>query len=189
MSGLFDIGLSWNKTERTDLDRTTLQKKLEEIVADRYARREEANGAEQMRYIERMILLQMVDTLWKEHLLNMDHLKEGIGLRGYGQKNPLDEYKKEGFNMFRSMIETVKQQTVSALFRVQVMGKDEIERLEEERRREREEELKKVSKTSGGTTVAPERQPIRRDEAKIGRNSPCPCGSGKKHKKCCGSIR
>ncbi len=189
VSGVFNIDLTWDKTERADLSREQLLEKLEKAVNDRYSRQEEANGREQMRYLERMILLQMVDTLWKEHLLNMDHLKEGIGLRGYGQKNPLDEYKKEAFNLFTSMIETVKQQTVSALFRVQVMQKDEIERLEEERRQEREQELKMASRTSGGTTTAPERQPIRRDEAKVGRNAPCPCDSGKKYKKCCGSIR
>jgi preprotein translocase subunit SecA len=188
VTGLFNVDLTWNKSERTDLNSEQLLEKIGRVVADRYIRQEEENGAEQMRYLERMIILQMVDTLWKEHLLNMDHLKEGIGLRGYGQKNPLDEYKKEGFSMFTSMIETVKQQTVSALFRVQVMGRDEIERLERERREEREEELKKTSITSGGTTIAPDRQPIRRNEEKIGRNNPCPCGSGKKYKKCCGKL-
>ena len=86
-----------------------------------YRLQEERNGEEQMRQLERIVLLQMVDTHWKEHLLNMDHLKEGIGLRGYGQKNPLNEYKKEGFDLFMSMIETVKEQTVGTLLRVQVV--------------------------------------------------------------------
>ncbi len=184
----FNIDLTWNKTERTDLNRKELLEKLEKIVKDRYSRQEEVNGAEQMRYLERMITLQMVDTIWKEHLLNMDHLKEGIGLRGYGQKNPLDEYKREGFNLFTTMTETMKQRTVSALFRVQVMQKEEIERLEEEHRQERERELAMSSRTSGGTTTAPERQPLRRNEDKVGRNAPCPCDSGKKYKKCCGKL-
>ncbi len=134
-----------------------------------------------------MILLQMVDTHWKEHLLNMDHLKEGIGLRGYGQKNPLDEYKKEGFNLFLSMIETVKEQTASTLMRVQIVQDDEVARLEAEQRRQREKELE-MAKAAGAGTVDQTPKTVRRQEEKVGRNAPCPCGSGKKYKKCCGKL-
>ena len=184
---LFNLQLAWNKTERTDLDHDSLHEKLMAAIEAKYQRQEEQNGPEQMRQLERMILLQMVDTQWKEHLLNMDHLKEGIGLRGYGQKNPLDEYKKEGFNLFMTMIETVKQQTVGTLFRVQIMQDDELQQLEEERRRERERELKMARRASGDKAGA-ERKPVKRSEEKIGRNAPCPCGSGKKYKKCCGKL-
>ncbi|HHD64009.1 MAG TPA: preprotein translocase subunit SecA [Desulfobulbaceae bacterium] len=183
---IFNIKLAWNKTERTDLDHDTLFEKLKAEIEGKYQRQEEQNGVEQMRHLERMILLQMVDTLWKEHLLNMDHLKEGIGLRGYGQKNPLDEYKKEGFNLFMTMIETVKQQTVGTLLRVQLVQDDELQRLEEERRQERERELEMARRASGDGESS--RKPIKRRQEKVGRNAPCPCGSGKKYKKCCGKL-
>ena len=182
---LFDLDLAWTRTERTDLDRDTLRERLEQAVLAKYRRQEERNGQEQMRQLERMILLQMVDTLWKEHLLNMDHLKEGIGLRGYGQKNPLDEYKKEGYDLFIAMIDAVKQQTVGTLLRVQLVQEDELARLEEERRREKERELEAARRNSA---EAEGRKPVRRNEAKVGRNAPCPCGSGRKYKKCCGRL-
>ena len=188
VSELFNIDLAWNKTERTDLDSNTLLEKLEAEVEAKYKRQEKQNGIEQMRHLERMILLQMVDTIWKEHLLNMDHLKEGIGLRGYGQKNPLDEYKKEGFDLFMNMIESVKQQTVGTLLRIQLVHDDELERLEEERRKENERELEMARRASGDNDSGAARKPIKRSQEKVGRNAPCPCGSGKKYKKCCGKI-
>ncbi len=188
VSELFNIDLAWNKTERTDLDRSTLLEKLKAEVEAKYKRQEKQNGIEQMRHLERMILLQMVDTLWKEHLLNMDHLKEGIGLRGYGQKNPLDEYKKEGFDLFMNMIESVKQQTVGTLLRIQLVHDDELERLEEERRKEKERELEMARRASGDSNSETARKPVKRSQEKVGRNAPCPCGSGKKYKKCCGKI-
>jgi preprotein translocase subunit SecA len=184
---VFNIELTWTRSDRVDLDEDTLRDKLMEEVRAKYRRQEELNGEEQMRHLERMILLQMVDTLWKEHLLNMDHLKEGIGLRGYGQKNPLDEYKKEGFDLFMNMIETVKQQTVGTLLRVQLVQEDELERLEEERRREREKELEMARQQSAANGDASPK-PVRRSQEKVGRNAPCPCGSGKKYKKCCGRV-
>jgi preprotein translocase subunit SecA len=117
----------------------------------------------------------------------MDHLKEGIGLRGYGQKNPLLEYKREGFNIFRAMVEAVKQHTVANLMRIQIVRDDELARMEEEQRRQRERELEQAKQIGSSETATPaERKPIQRNEEKIGRNAPCPCGSGKKHKKCCG---
>jgi len=183
---LFNIELTWTRSDRVDLDEEKLRDMLMEEVQARYRRQEELNGEEQMRHLERMILLQMVDTLWKEHLLNMDHLKEGIGLRGYGQKNPLDEYKKEGFDLFMTMIETVKQQTVGTLLRVQLVQEDELERLEEERRREREKELEMARQQAAKEEAAP--KTVRRQQEKVGRNAPCPCGSGKKYKKCCGRV-
>ncbi len=185
---IFNLELDWSKTERTDLDSERLTEKLRQEIDRAYSLQEERNGAEQMRQLERMILLQMVDTHWKEHLLNMDHLKEGIGLRGYGQKNPLDEYKKEGFNLFLDMIETVKMQTVATLMRVQVVREDEVARLEEEQRRKREQELEMARAASAGNEDEG-RTPVKRSQKKVGRNAPCPCGSGRKYKKCCGRIR
>lgn len=182
---LFNMQLAWSEEERSGLNRDSFTEKLQQEVDKAYLQQEERNGAEQMRQLERYVLLQMVDTHWKEHLLNMDHLKEGIGLRGYGQKNPLDEYKKEGFNLFMTMIETVKEQVVRTLLRVQIVQDEEVARLEEEQKRRREKELEMNRKAAGKDN---ERQPLRRKEEKVGRNAPCPCGSGKKYKKCCGKF-
>jgi preprotein translocase subunit SecA len=188
MAELFNMKLDWSEKERKDLDHDVLVERLRELVDNGYRQQEIRNGLEQMRQLERMILLQHVDQLWKEHLLNMDHLKEGIGLRGYGQKNPLDEYKKEGFNLFLAMIERVKEQTVSTLMRVQIVQEDELARLEEERRQQREQELE-MAKASGAEKGDEKgSEPVKRDGAKVGRNAPCPCGSGKKFKRCCGNV-
>ncbi|WP_028579306.1 preprotein translocase subunit SecA [Desulfogranum japonicum] len=183
----FFIKLDWTEEERKGLDTEKFQEKLRSDVDTWYERQRETNGKEQMRQLERMILLQVVDSLWKEHLLHMDHLKEGIGLRGYGQKNPLNEYKREGFEMFMSMIESVKQQTVGTLMRVKIIQNDEIEQMEEERRRQRELELQQA-KLAAAKPVEDAGSPQRRNEPKVGRNAPCPCGSGKKYKKCCGTL-
>ena len=187
VAALFNIKLEWKAEDRQDLNLETLREKLQQEVDKGYNEQIVRNHPEQMRHLERMILLQMVDTHWKEHLLHMDHLKEGIGLRGYGQKNPLDEYKKEGFNMFLAMIETVKEQTVSTLMRVQIVQEDDVARLEEEQRRKREQELE-LAKASGSNTSEKGSKTVRRTEEKVGRNAPCPCGSGKKYKKCCGKL-
>ncbi len=186
--GLLNAEINWPKEELIDLDSNLLVEKLTAKAEKLYQDQEERNGVEQMRQLERMVMLQMVDTLWKEHLLQMDHLKEGIGLRGYGQKNPLNEYKREGFNLFMSMIQAVKLQTVSTLMRVQIVQQDEVERLEEERRQLREKELEQAKQSSAQSQNEPGRQPQQRKEAKVGRNATCPCGSGKKYKKCCGKA-
>ncbi|MBU0986315.1 MAG: preprotein translocase subunit SecA [Proteobacteria bacterium] len=143
-----------------------------------YNQKEAVIGAEDFRNLERIVMLQNVDNLWKDHLLSMDHLKEGIGLRGYGQQNPLIVYKKEGFELFQEMISRIKDETLGILFRIQISEHERIDDL----RRPREQELI----FSGGGEPA-KKKPVKRAEKKVGRNSPCPCGSGKKFKKCCGS--
>ncbi len=186
MLDLFQITLDWNDEDRSGMDREGFRKKIDGMVEEHYSAQEAHNGDEVQRHMERVILLQMVDTHWKDHLLSMDHLKQGIGLRGYGQKNPLDEYKKEGYNLFLNMVETVKQQTVSTLMRIRIVHEDDVERLEEERRRQRRE-LEQVTMNKGPAgeeTVAA--KPEKREGEKVGRNASCPCGSGKKYKKCCG---
>ncbi|MGX9726703.1 MAG: preprotein translocase subunit SecA [Candidatus Electronema sp. VV] len=180
----FNLPLGWLPADRHEISRDKLRELLLAAAGQTYHAQEERNGVEQMRHLERMILLQVVDTLWKEHLLNMDHLKEGIGLRGYGQKNPLDEYKKEGFDMFTGMIEAVKGQTVSNLMYVRVVQEDDVARMEEEQRRKREEELERMLLAN-----AAEGQPVQQHGPdKTNRNALCPCGSGKKYKKCCGTL-
>lgn len=135
-------------------------------------------GAGDFRQLERMIMLQTVDNLWKDHLLSMDHLKEGIGLRGYAQQNPLLVYKKEGFEMFQETIDRIKSETLGILFRIQLAEPDHIENLQKSK------EQKLVFSGSGNSPAA--KKPLKRQSEKIGRNAPCPCGSGKKYKKCCG---
>jgi preprotein translocase subunit SecA len=180
----FHIQTDWTEEDKADLDEASFREKIEKMVDDAYKAQIERNGEEAQRHLERVILLQMVDNHWKDHLLSMDHLKEGIGLRGYGQKNPLNEYKMEGFKLFHTMIDTVKIQTVSTLMRVRVVQEDDVEKFEEERRRKHEQEVK-MNKGAAGEEAKPP-QPIKRDEDKVGRNAPCPCGSGKKFKKCHG---
>lgn len=135
-------------------------------------------GQETMSFLERMILLQVVDNLWKDHLLNMDYLKEGIGLRGYGQKDPLREYQKEGYDMFMAMVDRIKSETVSTLLRVQISNENDMDAFVPD------EEDQLVFSAGGDEPEPPET--VKRDGAKVGRNDPCPCGSGKKYKKCCG---
>ena len=138
---IFNIPSGWSEEERRDLKTETLLEKTLELVRQAYRAQEERNGEETQRQLEKLLLLQMVDNHWKDHLLSMDHLKEGIGLRGYGQKNPLNEYKREGFQLFTAVIHTVKVQTVANLMRVRVIDPAEVERLEEERRRRHEQEM------------------------------------------------
>jgi preprotein translocase subunit SecA len=144
-----------------------------------YNQREAAIAVEDFRQLERIVMLQTVDNLWKDHLLSMDHLKEGIGLRGYAQQNPLLVYKKEGFEMFQDMIYRVKEETLGILFRVQIAETEKLEDLRQPK------EQKLVFAGSDGA-VPEKKKPVKRGKKKIGRNAPCPCGSGKKYKKCCG---
>ncbi len=143
-----------------------------------YQQKEAEMGAEPLREVERIIMLQTVDGLWKDHLLSMDHLKEGIGLRGYAQQNPLIVYKKEGFGMFQAMIDRVKEETVGILYRIQLADSESAESI----RQPQDQNL--VFSGSGGPPAR--KQPKRNPKKKIGRNAPCPCGSGKKYKHCCG---
>ncbi len=142
-----------------------------------YNEREAAIGSEDFRQLERVVMLQTVDNLWKDHLLSMDHLKEGIGLRGYAQQNPLLVYKKEGFEMFNEMIARVKEETLGILFRIQIEEPKKIDDL-------RAPKEQKLSFSGGEGPAKP--KPAQRKAKKVGRNAPCPCGSGKKYKKCCG---
>jgi preprotein translocase subunit SecA len=135
-------------------------------------------GGDDFRQLERMIMLQTVDNLWKDHLLSMDHLKEGIGLRGYAQQNPLLVYKKEGFDMFQETIERIKSETLGILFRIQLAEPESIEDFHKPK------EQKLIFSGSGDAPAA--KKTVKRESEKVGRNAPCPCGSGKKYKKCCG---
>ncbi|VAW42014.1 Protein translocase subunit SecA, partial [hydrothermal vent metagenome] len=138
MRDMFGAEIEITEEERLAMDGEALTERLRQEAVKAYEARELEVGSENMRHLERMVLLQVVDSHWKDHLLNMDHLKEGIGLRGYGQKNPLDEYKREGYEMFVDLMESIKQQTVSTMFMVRLVSEEEIEALEQQRRAEQE---------------------------------------------------
>jgi preprotein translocase subunit SecA len=150
-------------------------------VRDLYDQREAEFTEPVMRQIEKIVMLQTLDSLWKDHLLAMDHLKEGIGLRGYGQLNPLVEYQKEGFDMFEAMMRVMQQDVVEKVFSVQLRREQDVQQIEQQRQRPQ-----RVTMSHGGETVSSEPQTVKRDGNRVGRNDPCPCGSGKKYKRCHG---
>jgi preprotein translocase subunit SecA len=154
-------------------------RQLKEQVGARLTEKEEEFTTPVMEHLMKVLLLQTIDSQWKDHLLCIDHLKEGIGLRGYGQRNPKEEYKREAFALFMEMMGRIRQEVIQKLFRVQLARDDDVEKMEAEQRRRR-----LVLNRVGGEEEA--RKPVTREEAKVGRNDPCPCGSGKKYKKCCG---
>jgi preprotein translocase subunit SecA len=141
-----------------------------------YQLKEEVISSEITRQIEKHIILQTVDTRWKEHLLSMDHLKEGIGLRGYAQQDPLRIYRKEGFDMFQGLMERVKEEVVDILFKIQISAPSQVDEMKKQ-----EQESLTFSHSDGSSM----KKPVQRSSKKIKRNAPCPCGSGKKYKKCC----
>jgi preprotein translocase subunit SecA len=157
--------------------------KLHHLIATQaqevYARKEAEFGEDALRQVEKMVYLQVIDTLWKEHLLNMDHLKEGIGLRGYAQRDPLREYQKEGYNLFLDLVDRISAESIEKLFMVQLARQPSP--VQQEPVPSQKIVLSRGSdQPEKGTTV-------KREGKKVGRNDPCPCGSGKKYKKCCGT--
>lgn len=155
------------------------QEKLLDLVINQtqqtYQQKEREFGEPGLRYLESICSLHAIDTLWKEHLLNLDHLKEGIGLRGYGQKNPLNEYQREGFEMFQELIQRIKEETISRLFRMRIAPEPDVIHAAPS---------SQLVLSRGEGDSKP--KTIKRESKKVGRNDPCSCGSGKKYKKCCG---
>jgi preprotein translocase subunit SecA len=155
-----------------------MQEEIHKAVLEHLRRKETDFGKPLWEYLMKVIMLQSIDTFWKDHLLGMDHLREGIGLRGYAQKDPVREYQKEGYEMYLEMMYRVRQDSLQKLSLVQIQREEEVEGLRDRTQRDVVE--------SHGTAGAPVKQ-IRKDASgKVGRNDPCPCGSGKKYKKCCG---
>jgi preprotein translocase subunit SecA len=220
----FGVDILAERVQPETLNRQELGDAVFEKLKQRYDAKEKLIGPDAMRYHERMIMLSVLDQQWKDHLLNMDHLKEGIGLRGYGQKDPLVEYKRESFDMFEAMMQRFQEDTTRYLYLMQIIergsgggvgpglaapdqnqsapaglpsGNDgnghrpprnvstSMDDLEEAFQRRKRRELEQARMAGAG-----ERQPVQqviRGSAKVGRNDPCPCGSGKKYKKCCGT--
>jgi preprotein translocase subunit SecA len=176
----FNFRLNLPEEERAELGTEAIQELVVQRVEQLYADKEQAFTAPVLRHLEKVVMLQTIDTLWKDHLLGMDHLKEGIGLRGYGQKNPLQEYQREGFDMFDAMMGRIESDVVEKLYTVQLAREEDVERLEQKRR------AAPVVMSHGGEAAA-KTETVRRDNPKVGRNDPCVCGSGKKYKKCCGT--
>ena len=231
INGQFGMSLEPAGINPLELGRHELGDAIFEKLKQEYEAKEKILGAETMRYHERMVMLSVIDGLWKEHLLNMDHLKEGIGLRGYAQQDPLVAYKRESYDMFEAMMLKFQEDTVRFLFRMQILGPDgqpvnaaptvrravppappvasaaqpatldaapreisistrqpstTIDALEKEFHRKKQRELEAASMSGGGDASLPAQ---RRTGDKVGRNDPCPCGSGKKYKKCHGAEK
>ncbi len=156
-----------------------LEDLLKKQANQRLLEKEEDFTTPVMEQLMRILLLQTIDSQWKDHLLSVDHLKEGIGLRGYGQKNPKEEYKREAYSLFMEMMGRVREEVLQKIFRIQLAGEEDVEQLEAQQRRQK----MSMNRTDEG---AQSNKPTIRDEDKVGRDDPCPCGSGKKYKKCCG---
>ena len=167
--------LSFTEKEIEDLTKQSLKDTLYDIAMEQYALKEEEFGAEQLREIERIILLRAVDSKWMDHIDDMERLRQGIGLRAYAQRDPIIEYKEEGYIMYEAMLQAITEDIIRLLFRVKA-----------ERKIEREQVAKPISASGGSSDGTVTKQPVVRKEAKVGRNDPCPCGSGLKYKKCCG---
>ena len=227
----FGLNFAAADIKPAELSRHELGEAIFEKLKQQYEAKEKILGAETMRYHERMVMLSVIDGLWKDHLLSMDHLKEGIGLRGYAQKDPLVEYKSESYDMFEAMMLKFQEDTVRFLFRMQILGPDgqpvdaaprpsravppappvasgahpvtldaapreisihtrqpstTIDALEKEFHRKKQRDLEAASMAGGGDGSQPTQ---RRTGEKVGRNDPCPCGSGKKYKKCHGAEK
>ncbi|CAI0975194.1 preprotein translocase subunit SecA [Serratia grimesii] len=174
-----------------ELHEETLRERILETAKEEYKRKEEVVGAEMMRNFEKGVMLQTLDSLWKEHLAAMDYLRQGIHLRGYAQKDPKQEYKRESFNMFATMLESLKHEVISVLSKVQVRMPEEVEALEQQRREEAERLAKQqqLSHYEENALVTEDPDAPASAERKVGRNDPCPCGSGKKYKQCHGRLQ
>jgi len=190
-----DVDIASWLEEDEDLHEETLRERIVTEIQNQADAKEAMTGAELMRHFEKAITLQTLDSQWKEHLAQMDYLRQGINLRGYAQKDPKQEFKREAFNMFTSMLERIKHDVVSLIARVELRAEEDVKAVEERRRQTGDIELQH-DQVDGMTGEAEEQshnikeqsQPIEREGRKVGRNEPCPCGSGKKFKQCHGAL-
>jgi preprotein translocase subunit SecA len=174
----FNLKLNLANSNEITFDQSSISELIIQNVQKLLHDKENEFGKELMDYLMKVIMLQAIDTQWKEHLLAMDHLREGIGLRGYGQKDPVREYQREGYEMFMEMIFRIKMDVLEKLCLVKIQREEEVEEI---RQKQKQDYI-----MSRGEDV-PETKTIKHEGDKIGRNDPCPCGSGKKYKKCCGA--
>jgi len=180
--------------ERIDFEQLTSQEVADTVwgkAKAKYAAKEQQIGVEAMRTYERIIMLNIIDAQWKDHLLSLDHLKQGIGLVGYGQKDPLVEYKKQSFDLFQEMLDRIDTSTIRSLFNLQVVSEEPPEALRQRRLPRRSSVLTFTGPNQGAAPAGEEAGKVKtvvRDQPKVGRNELCPCGSGKKYKKCHGAA-
>jgi preprotein translocase subunit SecA len=194
-----DFGLQldiakWLKDD-SKLNEGDIRQRCLSEMANAYELKEKSIGSQVMRLFEKEVMLKQLDHHWKEHLGAMDYLRQGIGLRGYAQKNPKQEYKREAFEMFGAMLDQIKHDTISLLSRVRIQSEEDVARMEEQRRAAQKMEFKhaeasSLTQSGGGAqaAAADTQEPFVRDGRKVGRNEPCPCGSGKKYKQCHGRL-
>jgi preprotein translocase subunit SecA len=180
----FGVDLKSAGADLESMRREEVSERIKDAVNRRYEEKEAAVGPEAMRMHEKYLLLQVIDQQWKDHLLNVDHLKEGIGLRGYGQRDPLIEYKKESFEIFSEMMERIQDRVVKYLWKIDVV----VEREEEAPRQRALPPPPRQQPMFFSGSPGSQPQPAKKRDAKVGRNDPCPCGSGKKYKKCHGTA-
>ncbi|BCL71142.1 protein translocase subunit SecA [Vibrio nigripulchritudo] len=194
----FDLEMpiqSW-LDEDDKLYEEALREKILVTAVEVYKEKEGVVGENILRNFEKSVMLQTLDTLWKEHLAAMDHLRQGIHLRGYAQKNPKQEYKRESFELFEGLLDSLKFDVITVLSKVRVQQEEEVERMEAQRRAQAEEAARRAqfqhqqaeNQLADDESSEGSQQPVQRDERKVGRNEPCPCGSGKKYKQCHGKI-
>ncbi|KFZ31243.1 preprotein translocase subunit SecA [Pseudidiomarina salinarum] len=173
--------------EDDKLHEETLRERILKELEEAFNRKEQQVGPEVIRQFEKAIMLQSLDSHWKEHLAAMDHLRQGIHLRGYAQKNPKQEYKREAFELFAEMLEALKLDVITVLSKVRVRAEDDVEKVEEQRR-QKAAAMPKEFKHEGSSTSGTDSPQQTDDFGKVGRNDPCPCGSGKKFKQCHGKL-
>lgn len=196
-----DFGVKIPVQEWLDADDTlheeTLHQKVYDHILEVYKQKEVQVGEQTMRTFEKQVMLQVLDTLWKEHLQTMDHLRQGIHLRGYAQKNPKQEYKRESFHLFQELLENIKRDVIRILSHVQVQQPEDVEEMEKQRREQAERQQMDFThdqssamgeETEASSEEAEAPAPFTREGRKVGRNEPCTCGSGKKYKQCCGKL-
>jgi preprotein translocase subunit SecA len=182
--------------EDKKLNEESIRNRSVELLQANYEEKEQAFGAETMRLVEKSVMLRQLDLHWKEHLAAMDYLRQGIHLRGYAQKNPKQEYKREAFEMFGEMLEQVKHDTISVLARVRIQSEQDVQRMEAQRRAVQKlqamhADASALGERDAGNEESPDsaaHTPFIRDGKKVGRNEPCPCGSGRKYKQCHGKL-
>jgi preprotein translocase subunit SecA len=188
---IYDLDVDVEKIDIPEMASEEVTEAIWEKLKVKYAKKEEQIGVEAMRTYERIIMLNIIDAQWKDHLLSLDHLKQGIGLVGYGQKDPLVEYKKQSFDLFQEMLDRIDTSTIRSLFNLQVVSEEPPEALRQRRMPRRPSPMTFTGPNQGASAAGEEAgktKTVVRDQPKVGRNEPCPCGSGKKYKKCHGAA-
>jgi preprotein translocase subunit SecA len=193
LEGEFGISLPlarWVASEEVQ-NEEVLRNRILQAVTNHFEAREAQTGADVMRHFEKALMLNVLDQQWKDHLGNMDYLRQGIHLRGYAQKQPMQEYKRESYEMFSRLLETIQQEVVRILARVQIRAEEDVDAVDAQRRTEAPMQFhhQEAPSATGDPQAQEPVQPFKRDGRKVGRNEPCPCGSGQKYKRCHGQLQ